>query len=105
VWKWILAHICYAFGFAPKTGCDSGPATIAARPRAVAATDARAVARRRAVAAIDTRAAACASCSHGRRDARRRLGSPLTSRRRKPPSMSVHRSSSLASQAVAAVAS
>jgi hypothetical protein len=20
--KWILAHICYAFGFAPKTGCD-----------------------------------------------------------------------------------
>jgi hypothetical protein len=21
--KWILAHICYAFGFAPKTGCDS----------------------------------------------------------------------------------
>jgi hypothetical protein len=21
--KWILAHICYAFGFAPKTGCDT----------------------------------------------------------------------------------
>jgi hypothetical protein len=21
--KWILAHICYAFGFAPRTGCDS----------------------------------------------------------------------------------
>jgi hypothetical protein len=21
--KWILAHICYAFGFAPKTGCDN----------------------------------------------------------------------------------
>jgi hypothetical protein len=21
--KWILAHICYAFDFAPKTGCDS----------------------------------------------------------------------------------
>jgi hypothetical protein len=20
--KWILAHICYAFGFAPRTGCD-----------------------------------------------------------------------------------
>ena len=20
--KWIMAHICYAFGFAPKTGCD-----------------------------------------------------------------------------------
>jgi hypothetical protein len=20
--KWILTHICYAFGFAPKTGCD-----------------------------------------------------------------------------------
>jgi hypothetical protein len=20
--KWILAHICYAFGFAPKIGCD-----------------------------------------------------------------------------------
>jgi hypothetical protein len=20
--KWILAHICYAFSFAPKTGCD-----------------------------------------------------------------------------------
>jgi hypothetical protein len=19
--KWILAHICYVFGFAPKTGC------------------------------------------------------------------------------------
>jgi hypothetical protein len=23
--KWILAHICYAFGFAPKTGCDIYP--------------------------------------------------------------------------------
>ena len=23
VWKWILAHICYAFGFAPRTGCDN----------------------------------------------------------------------------------
>jgi hypothetical protein len=22
VWKKILAHICYAFGFALKTGCD-----------------------------------------------------------------------------------
>jgi hypothetical protein len=21
--KWILAHKCYAFGFAPRTGCDS----------------------------------------------------------------------------------
>ena len=21
--KWILAHICYAFGFSPRTGCDS----------------------------------------------------------------------------------
>jgi hypothetical protein len=21
--KWILAHICYAFGFAPRTGCDT----------------------------------------------------------------------------------
>jgi hypothetical protein len=21
--KWILAHICYAFGFAPRTGCDN----------------------------------------------------------------------------------
>jgi hypothetical protein len=21
--KWILAHICYAFDFAPRTGCDS----------------------------------------------------------------------------------
>jgi hypothetical protein len=21
--KWILAHICYAFSFAPKTGCDT----------------------------------------------------------------------------------
>jgi hypothetical protein len=20
--KWILAHICYAFRFSPKTGCD-----------------------------------------------------------------------------------
>jgi hypothetical protein len=20
--KWILAHICYALGFAPRTGCD-----------------------------------------------------------------------------------
>jgi hypothetical protein len=20
--KWILAHICYVFGFAAKTGCD-----------------------------------------------------------------------------------
>jgi hypothetical protein len=23
--KWIMAHICYAFGFAPKTGCDRNP--------------------------------------------------------------------------------
>jgi hypothetical protein len=23
--EWILAHICYAFGFAPKTGCDRRP--------------------------------------------------------------------------------
>jgi hypothetical protein len=23
--KWILAHICYAFGFAPRTGCDITP--------------------------------------------------------------------------------
>jgi hypothetical protein len=23
--KWILAHICYAFGFAPRTGCDRTP--------------------------------------------------------------------------------
>jgi hypothetical protein len=21
--KWILAHICYAFSFAPRTGCDT----------------------------------------------------------------------------------
>jgi hypothetical protein len=26
--KWILAHICYAFGFAHKTGCDSAAATV-----------------------------------------------------------------------------
>jgi hypothetical protein len=26
--KLILAHICYAFGFAPKTGCDSVAATV-----------------------------------------------------------------------------
>jgi hypothetical protein len=25
VWKYILAHICYAFGFALETGCDSKP--------------------------------------------------------------------------------
>jgi hypothetical protein len=24
--KWILAQICYAFGFAPRTGCDRIPA-------------------------------------------------------------------------------
>jgi hypothetical protein len=23
VWKKIMAHICYAFGFALKTGCDT----------------------------------------------------------------------------------
>jgi hypothetical protein len=23
--KWILAHICYAFSFAPKAGCDTRP--------------------------------------------------------------------------------
>jgi hypothetical protein len=27
--KWILAHICYAFGFAPRTRCDSSsPSTV-----------------------------------------------------------------------------
>jgi hypothetical protein len=25
VWKWILAHICYALGSTPGTGCDSQP--------------------------------------------------------------------------------
>jgi hypothetical protein len=24
--KWVLAHICYAFDFAPRTGCDNGEA-------------------------------------------------------------------------------
>jgi hypothetical protein len=28
VWKWILAHICYAFGFVPVTGCDRAPPYI-----------------------------------------------------------------------------
>jgi hypothetical protein len=23
--KWILAYICYAFGFSPRTGCESYP--------------------------------------------------------------------------------
>jgi hypothetical protein len=23
VWKWIMAHICYALGSAPGTGCDT----------------------------------------------------------------------------------
>jgi hypothetical protein len=26
--KWIMAHICYAFGFAPKIGCDTEVATF-----------------------------------------------------------------------------
>jgi hypothetical protein len=26
--KWILAHICYAFGFAPRTGCDTHKAEV-----------------------------------------------------------------------------
>jgi hypothetical protein len=27
--KWILAHICYAFGFAPRIGCESLSASVA----------------------------------------------------------------------------
>jgi hypothetical protein len=26
--KWILAHICYAFSFAPRTGCDRSHITL-----------------------------------------------------------------------------
>jgi hypothetical protein len=29
--KWILAHICYAFGFAPKIGCDNASISQAMR--------------------------------------------------------------------------
>jgi hypothetical protein len=94
-------------------------ATIVARLRAVAAAGARAVAWCQAVAATDARAAARASCSPDRHNTRGLgclspgavasgrgscLMPPLVarvSRRRKPSSMSNHRSSPLAPQIVA----
>jgi hypothetical protein len=30
--KWILAHICYALSFAPKTGCDKNLLVTQAMP-------------------------------------------------------------------------
>jgi hypothetical protein len=39
--KWIKAHICYAFGFAPKTGCESRPRRGRARACGLAAVPGR----------------------------------------------------------------